>query len=148
MIHKNTLQVTQPEESKLSLDNTSSEDIPQLEQKFNVPTRIKTRENNQTTKNDTFCNNIIHHMHCNTNKNYFTDAMVILQKVINFNSTFSSVVIPKMLIKYFLYASPDSPGHIAAMKLYHFLKRLYYFQGMWKTIHQYIRTCQKCQIMN
>ena len=29
---QNTLQVTQPEESKLPLDNASPEDIPQLEQ--------------------------------------------------------------------------------------------------------------------
>ena len=35
-------------------------------------------------------------MHCNTNKNYFTDPMGILhKKVIDFNSTFSSVFIPK-----------------------------------------------------
>ena len=34
------------------------------------------------------------------------------------------------------------------MKLYHFLKRLYYFQGMRKRIHQYVRSCHKCQIMN
>ena len=34
------------------------------------------------------------------------------------------------------------------MKLYHFLKRLYYFQGMRRKIHQYARSCHKCQIMN
>ena len=100
-------------------------------------------------KNDTFCNNIIHHIHCNTNKNYFTDAMGIShKKVIDFNRTFSSVVIPKILIKYLLHASHDSLGHIGATKLYHFFKRLYYFQGMWKTVHRYVRTSQICQIMN
>ena len=55
-----------------------------------------TQEKKQTTKNDTFCNNIIHHMHCNTNEKYFTDAMGILhKKVIDFNSIFLSVVVPK-----------------------------------------------------
>ena len=34
------------------------------------------------------------------------------------------------------------------MKLYHFIKRLYYFQGMKKEIHQYIRSWHKCQIKN
>ena len=42
----------------------------------------------QLQKYDTFCNNILQHMHCNMNKNYFTDAMGILhKKVIDFNST-------------------------------------------------------------
>ena len=73
---------------------------------------------------------------------------ILHKKVIDFNNTFSSVVIPKILIKYLMHASHDSLGHVGAIKLYHFLKRLYYFQGMWKEIHQYVRSCQKCQIMN
>ena len=50
--------------------------------------------------------------------------------------------------KFLLLASHDSLGHIGAMKLYHFLKRLYYFQWHEKEIHQYVRSCHKCQIMN
>ena len=42
------------------------------------------------------------------------------------------MVLLKILIKYLLHASHDSLGHVGAMKLYHFLKRLYYFQGMRK----------------
>ena len=38
-------------------------------------------------------------------------------------------------------------GHTGAMKLYYFIKSLYCFQGMRKKIHQYIRSCHKCQIM-
>ena len=92
---QNTLPVTQPGGSKLSLDNASPEDIPQLEQN-NVPTRVDPRKNNPTTKNNIFCNIIIQHMHCNTSKKYFANTMGILhKKVIDFNSTFSSVVIPK-----------------------------------------------------
>ena len=45
---------------------------------------------------------------------------------------FSAVVIPQILIKYLLHASHNSLGHVGAMKLYHFLKRFYYFQGMRK----------------
>ena len=62
------------------------------------------------------------------------------KKVINFNSTFSAAVIPQILIKYLLHTSNDSLGHTGAMKLYHFIKRLYYFQGMRKKIYQYARS--------
>ena len=73
---------------------------------------------------------------------------ILHKKVIYFNSTFSAVVIPQILIKYLLHASHDSLGHFGAMKLYHFNKRLYYFQGMRKITQQYARLCHKCQIMN
>ena len=69
-------------------------------------------------------------------------------KNIYYNSTFSAVVVPQILIKYLLHASHSSLGHTEAIKLYHFIKRLYYFQGMRKKIYQYIRSCHKCQIMN
>ena len=72
---------------------------------------------------------------------------------------FSAAVIPQILIKYLLHASHyifkyllhathDSLGHVGAMKSFHFLKRLYYFQGMRNKIHQYVRSWHKCQIMN
>ena len=144
-----TLPVTQTEESKLSLNNTSPEDIPTFGTEINVLTRVDPRKNNPTAKNDTFCNIILQHMHCNTNENYFTNATGILHKrVRDFNSTFSSVAIPKILIKYLLYASHNSLDHVGATKLYHSLIRLHYLQGMWKEIHQYIRSCKKCQIIN
>ena len=58
------------------------------------------------------------------------------------------MVIPQILIKYLLHASHDSLGHVGATKLYHFLKRLYYSQGMRQKTHQYVRSCHKCPIMN
>ena len=57
------------------------------------------------------------------------------------------MVIPQILIKYLLHSSNDSLGHVGATKLYQFLKRLHYFQGMRKKIHQYVRSWHKCQIM-
>ena len=99
-------------------------------------------------KNYIFCKYIFQHIHCSKN-NYYIDAMVILHnKVINFNSIFSAVVIPQILIKYLLHASYDSLGDVGAMKLYHFLTRLYYFQGMRMKILQYVRLYHKYQIMN
>ena len=96
-------------------------------------------------KNNTFWKHILQHIHCSKNNYYFIDAMSILhKKVLNFNSTFSAMVIPQILIKYLLHASHDSLGHIGAIKLYHLLKRLYNFQGMMKKIHQYVRSCHKC----
>ena len=56
-------------------------------------------------------------------ENYFVDAMGIPhKKVVDFNSVFSAVVVPQILIKYLLHASYDSVGHVGATKLYHFLK--------------------------
>ena len=78
-----------------------------------------------------------------------SDTMGILHKnVIDFNSTFSSVAIPKILIKYLLHTSHDSLGQVGPTKLYHFIKRLYYFPGMQKIIHKCVGTCQIYQIMN
>ena len=86
--------------------------------------------------------------HCSKNDNYFIHTWGLLhKKVIDFNSTFSAVVIPQILIKYLLYASHNSLHHTGVMKLYHFIKRLYFFQGMKKKIHQYVRSCHKCQII-
>ena len=73
---------------------------------------------------------------------------ILHKKVTDFNSTFSAVVVPQIFIKYLLHASHDSVGYVGDMKLYHFLKWIYYLQGMRKKIHQYVRSCHKCQIMN
>ena len=70
------------------------------------------------------------------------------RKAIDFNSTFSAVVVPKVFIKYLLHASHDSLGHVGATKCYHFIKMIYYFPNMRKAIHKYVRTCKTCQIMN
>ena len=60
---------------------------------------------------------------------------ILQKKVTDFNSTFSSVVIPKYSLNTLLYASHNSLDHVGATILYNLLKRLYYFQGMWKKIH-------------
>ena len=98
---------------------------------------------------DIFYNNILSHLHCNPHGGYFTDSIRILhKKVINFNSTFSSEAVPKVLIKYPLHTLYNSLGHMGATKLYHFIKRFYYFLNMRKTIHKYVKTCKNCQIIN
>ena len=48
---QNTLPVTQPEESKLSLDNASPEDIPQLKKKKLMSVPELTPKNNKIQKN-------------------------------------------------------------------------------------------------
>ena len=52
---------------------------------------------------------------------------ILHRKVTDFNSTFSSVLVPKVLIKYLSH-------------------ELYYFLTMRKTIHKYVRTFKKCQM--
>ena len=72
------------------------EDTPQLEQKLmslpeSTPDKITLHQ-----QKDTFCSNILTHLHCNPHDKNFTDSIGILyKKVINFNSTFSFVVVPK-----------------------------------------------------
>ena len=93
--------------------------------------------------------NRIQHIGCSKYDKYLIDATGILHKrIIDFNSTFSAKVIPQILIKYLLHASHNLLGHVGATKLYHFLRLLYYFQGMRRKTHQYVRSCNKCQIMN
>ena len=79
----------------------------------------------------------------------FKDAIGILHKmVVDINSAFSAVVIPQILIKYLLHALHDLLGYVGATKLYHFFKWLYYFQGMRRKLHKYVRFYHKYQIMN
>ena len=47
---------------------------------------------------------------------------ILHKKVTDFNSTFSSLVIPEILIKCLLHASHYSLGHAGATNLYHFIK--------------------------
>ena len=69
--------VVETKESKLSLDNTSPEDIPHLEQKLRSSPEFTPQKVVQLQK-DTFCNHILKYMCCNMNKKYFTNAMGIL----------------------------------------------------------------------
>ena len=64
-----TLHVTQTEEFKLSLDSESHKDIPHLEQNFMSLPELTPEKIAQLQENDTFCNNILQHMHYNMNKN-------------------------------------------------------------------------------
>ena len=73
-------------------------------------------------ESDVLCRIILQHMDCSKHKDYFQDATGTLhKKVIDFNSVFSAVVVPQILIKYLLHASHDSLGYVGAMKLCHFL---------------------------
>ena len=134
MMHYMTYQLyrqTKPE-------NVSPTDIPHLEQNLMSLPELSTDKVIKLQRNDTFCKNILEHIHCSKNDNYFIDTMGILQKK----------VIPQILTKCLLHASHNSLGYTGATKLYHFMKRLYYFQGMRKKIQQYVRSCNKCQIIN
>ena len=100
------------------------EDAPHLEQKLMSLPELTPDKINLLQQKDTFCNNIITQLHCNPHDKYFTDSMGILNKrVVDFNSTFSSVVVSEVLIKYMLHASHDSLAHVGAIKLYYFTKK-------------------------
>ena len=100
-------------------------------------------------KSDVFCKNILQHLGCSKYDNYFKDAMdIIHKKVVDFSSVFSNIVIPQILIKHLLHASHDLLEHVGATKLYHFPKCLIYFQSTRRKLHEYVRSCHKCQIMS
>ena len=73
---------------------------------------------------------------------------ILHKQVIDFNSVLSAVVLPQILIKYLLHASHDTLGHVGATKFYHFLKLLYYVKDMRRKLHEYMKSCHKCQIIN
>ena len=127
----------------------SPADTPQLEQYLMSLPELTPDKVTKLQNNDAFCKNIMLHIVCSKHDNYFIDATGSLHKKVNdFNNTFSAIVVPQILIKYLLHASCDSFRHVGATKLYHFLKRLYYFQGMKRKIQQYVRSCHKYQILN
>ena len=71
-------------------------DAPQLEQKLMSLPKLTPDKITLFQQKDTFCNNILTHLHCKPLDKYFTDSMGILQqKVTDFNSTFSSAVVQK-----------------------------------------------------
>ena len=86
--------------------------------------------------------NMLQHIGCSKYEDYFKDARGVLhKKVIDFNSVFSAVFAPQILIKYLLHASHDSLGYVGAIKLYHFRKGFYYLKGMRTKLHEYVRSC-------
>ena len=81
------LPTVQTDNANLSLENASPTDIPHLEQNLMSLPEFTLEKVVKLQKNDTFCKNILEHIHCSKNDNYFTDTMGILhKKVINFNS--------------------------------------------------------------
>ena len=138
---------SQTEYPNLPLEDIAPKDAPHLEQNLMSLPELTPYKITLLQQRDTFCNNIITHQHCNPHDKYFTDSMGILhKKVIDCNSTFSSIEVSKVLIKYLLHASHDSLGHVGATKLYHFIKRLYYFPDMKKVIRRYMRTCKNVKL--
>ena len=51
-------------------------------------------------------------------------------------------------MKYLLHASHNSLGQVDATKLYHFLKQLYYSNGMKRKLLEYVRSCHECKVIN
>ena len=124
-------------------------DLPQLEENLMSVPELTPDKVIKLQKSDMFCKNILQCIGCSKFEKYFQDAIGILhKKVVDFHSVFSAVVVPQILMKYLLHASHNSLGHVGAMKLYHFLKQLYYFKGVRRTLQEYIRSSHKCQITN
>ena len=91
---------------KLSLENTSPTDIPQLEENLMSLLELTPDKVIKLPKGDGFCKNILQHICCSKFENYFKDAIGFLhKKLVDFNSVFTAIVGPQMLMKYLLHDS-------------------------------------------
>ena len=107
----------QTDKAELSPENVSPTDIPHLEQNLMFLPEFSPVQVTKLQKNDTYCTNILQHIECSKDDIFFIDGMGIpYKKVIDFNSTISALVVPQILIKYFLQVPHDSLGHIVARK--------------------------------
>ena len=95
------LPTPQTDKAKLSLENISPADIPQLEQNLMSLPELTPDKVKNLQKMIHFAKNILQHKDCSKYDNYITDATGILHKKdINFNGTFSAIVILQFLVKY------------------------------------------------
>ena len=131
---------------KLSLENISTTYITQLKENLMSLPELTLDKVMKLQESDAFCKNILQHISCSKQENYLQDAKVVLhKKVIDFDNIFSAAVVPQILIKYLLHTSHDLLVHVGVTKLYHFLKQLYYFKGMGKKLHEYVRAAMNAK---
>ena len=74
------LPIVQMDKAELSPENASPTDIPHLEQTLMSLLEFTSDKVLKLQKNNTFCKNILQHIHCSKNDNYFIDAMGIYIK--------------------------------------------------------------------
>ena len=79
----------------LPFDSITPKNVPHLEQTLMSLPEFTPDKRTLLQKQVSFYNNILTHLHCNEHDKYFTDFMGILHKKVNFNSMFSSIVLPK-----------------------------------------------------
>ena len=100
---------------KLSLENASPADIPQLKEILMSLLKLTLDKVVKLQESDFFCKNILQHISYSKHEKYFQEAMGILhKKVVDFKNMFSAVVVPQILIKYLLHASHNSLGYVGA----------------------------------
>ena len=69
------LPTVQTDKANLSLENVSPADIPHLEQNLMSLLEFTTDKGVKLQKNDTFCKNMLEHIHCSKINDYFIDAI-------------------------------------------------------------------------
>ena len=93
---ENQVTASQADYPNLPLEDIAPEDAPHLEQKLMSLPELTPDKITPLQQKDTLFNNIVTHLHCNPHEKYFTDSVRILhKKVLDLNSTLSSVVVPK-----------------------------------------------------
>lgn len=82
-------------------------------------------------------------------KPYFIDDNGILCKQVYENDeTFEVTVVPKVLTGYILHQAHDTLGHNGTLRLYHFVKRMYYWKGLRTMVDKHVKHCLKCRQLN
>ena len=103
-------------------------------------------------KRDAECSKLIKQLEANkleVRKPYFLDSEGILTKtVIDNDHTFEVTVVPRALTGFILHQSHDALGHNGTQRLYHYLKRLYYWKGLRPDVDKHVKHCLQCRQQN
>ena len=73
----------------------------------------------------------------------------VLVKIVRTNNQMSeAVMVPKKMMKYILHEAHERLGHLGAVKLYLFLRKMYYWPNLKRDCTKQVCTCLECQQKN
>ena len=73
----------------------------------------------------------------------------ILIKIVRTNNQkFEAIMVPEKMTKYILHEAHERLGHPGAVKLYLFLRKMYYWPNLKRDCTKQVRTCLECQQNN
>ena len=79
---------------------------------------------------------------------YYIEDEVLRRNIIDNESIFPVIVLPRTLIPLVLRMAHEEMGHNGSARTHHFLKRLYYWKGLKPCVYKHIKQCRACQERN